>query len=129
MQAEVFITENRIAKLNAFFDAQIAACAQSHRELLADGRGDEAVFEKVKSNIYDIFRTVLSVGTKTCANDPDALKSFFFLRLERIPADWVAAHEKAAAHGDTQKMHLEQLKLDTVAQIKEKFLEIWEGKQ
>lgn len=121
--------QDMIAKLNEFFDTQIAACARRNRELVADGRADEAVFEKVKSNIYDIFRTVLSVAVKTCADDPEALKDFFLLRLARIPADWVAAYEKAAAHGDAKKMHLERLKLDTVAQIEAKFTEIQEGAQ
>lgn len=121
--------QDKITELNEFFDTQIAACARRNRELVADGRADEAVFEKVTSNIYDIFRTVLSVAAKTCADDPEALNTFFRLRLARIPADWSAAYEKAAAHGDTEKMHVERLKLDTVAQIEAKFTELWEGAQ
>ena len=43
--------EQKMEKLNRYFEEKIAGCGQRDRELSADGRGDEAVFEKVRGNI------------------------------------------------------------------------------
>ena len=56
--------EEKLERMNAWFDAQIAACAKQQETLLADDRADEADFEKIKANIYDIFRTVLKTAAK-----------------------------------------------------------------
>ena len=98
-----------------------------NQELNGDGRTDEAIFEKIKANIYDVFRTVLSVAVKTGKEDADAVKTFFVQRAEQIPAGWAVALEKAREHNDTVRMQTEQIKLDTVQEIREKFSKIWEG--
>lgn len=112
-----------------FLEEQIALCEHRCNQLLADGREDEATFEKIKGNIYDIFRTVLAVAVKTCADDAEAVGTFFSLRIEQIPLSWEQAYEKAKAHNDVSKMHLEQTKLDVAKQIKEEFKRIWEEAQ
>lgn len=119
--------EQKISELNCYFEGQIALCGQRGNELRADDRADEAVFEKVKANVYDIFRTVFSVAVQTCREDPDAMRRFFILRLEQIPAGWASACEEARRHDDAVKMGLEQIKLDTVRAIRENFAKIWEG--
>lgn len=115
------------SKFQDFFEEQIALCEQRSNRLLADGRGDEATFEKIKGNIYDIFRTVLTVAVKTCTDDTETVGEFFRLRIEQIPLSWEQSYEKAKTHNDVSKMHLEQTKLDVVQQIKEEFTRIWEG--
>ena len=121
--------EQKVKKLNSWFGEKIALCGKRNQELNEDGRTDEAVFEKVKANIYDVFRTVLSVAVKTGKGDPDTVKSFFVQRAEQIPAGWAAALEKAKAHHDAVRMQTEQIKLDTVQEIREKFAKIWEGEE
>ena len=61
--------EQKVSKLNDYFEVQIALCGQRNKELLADERMDEATFEMVKANVYDIFRAILSVAVKTCKGD------------------------------------------------------------
>ena len=56
--------EGKAAALDRWFEERIALCAQRRQALLADDRGDEATFEKVRANVYDIFRTVLSAAGK-----------------------------------------------------------------
>lgn len=116
-----------LSQITEYFDEQIAACGQRNRDLLADGRRDEATFEKIKSNIYDIFRTVYRVACQTCGDNLPAVKAFFALRLQQIPTPWRVSYENAKNHNDTAKMHLEQLKLDTVAQIQQDLAKIWEA--
>lgn len=118
--------EEKQLKLDRYFEEQIALCNHRGKELLADERTDEATFEKIKANIYDIFRTVFSVAVKNCPNDPDELRRFFAIRIENIPSSWAAAYEKAKEHENTVDMQIEQIKLDTVARIKENFDRIWE---
>lgn len=119
--------EQKISDLNCYFAQQIAICGQRGQALQADDRADEAIFEKVKANVYDIFRTVFSVAVQTCKEDPDAVQRFFALRLEQIPTSWAAALEEAKRHDDAVKMRLEQIKLDTVGAIRENFAKIWEA--
>ena len=119
--------DQKVSGLNVWFEEKIGLCGQRNRELNEDGRADEVVFEKVKSNIYDVFRTVLSVAMKTSSGDADAVRTFFVQRAEQIPAGWAAALEKAKEHNDIVRMQTEQIKLDTVQEIREAFARIWEG--
>ncbi len=119
--------EQKVSKLNHYFEEQIAMCGQRNKQLLADERTDEATFEKVRANIYDIFRTILSVAIKTCKGDHHAVRRLFVQKAEQIPSSWVAAYDKAKQHNDAVKMQIEQIKLDTTGEIKENFTKIWEG--
>lgn len=118
--------EEKISKLNCYFEEQIALCNLRGKELLADERTDEATFEKIKANIYDIFHTVFSVAVKNCREDPRQIRLFFVTRIENIPSDWETAYEKAKEHHNAVQMQIEQIKLDTVCKIKENFDRIWE---
>ena len=119
--------EQKIEKLNAFFADRIAACEEKGRELNADDRGDEAVFEKVRANIYDVMRTWLSVAVRIHPGNADAVKDFFIQRADQIPAAWAAAYDKAKEHEDAARMQTEQVKLDVVREVRARFDEIWEG--
>lgn len=119
--------EQKMEKMNRYFEERIAGCEQRDKELNADGRGDEAVFEKVRANIYDAMRTWLAVAARIGNGNADAAKDFFIQRVEQIPAAWTAAYDKAKEHDDTVRMQTEQVKLDVVREVRAKFDEIWEG--
>lgn len=119
--------EQKVFKLNSYFEEQIAMCGQRSKELLADEHTDEATFEKVKANVYDIFRTILSAAVKTGKGDPDAVRRFFVQKTEQIPSSWETAYNKAKENNDAVKMCLEQIKLNTIGEIKVNFAKIWEG--
>ena len=119
--------EQKISEMNKWFEEKIAACEQRGRELTADERKDEAVFEKVRANIYDVFRTWLNVAVKIGNGDEKAIRTFFADRSEQLPAGWTAAYDKAREHNDAARMQTEQVKLDTFHQIREKFDKVWEG--
>lgn len=102
--------------------AAVAACA-------ADDRADEAVFAKIQMNVYDIFLTVFSAGIRSAGDDDEKLCQFFLARLDQIPQSWQASLSAATEHGNTEKAHIEQLKLDTAGEIRQIFSEIWEDAQ
>ena len=100
--------------LQKFLNEQAEACKARAAALTTDNRQDEAVFEKIRSNVFEIFTAVLNAAQKQ-SNPAD----FFRRQLTAIPANWEAALEKAEAHGDEAKAHTERVKLDAVRAIRE----------
>lgn len=117
--------EQKLEQLNAWFGQQIAACAERQNALLADDRADEATFEKIRANVYDIFRTVLSAAAKANRGDAGAVGRFFLSRAEQIPESWAASYETAQTRGDAEAMQIERVKLDAAREIKAAFTEVW----
>lgn len=117
----------RIDNMVSWLEARIADCTEKRSQLISDERTDEANFEKVKGNIYDIFKTVLSVARNNCGEDFSAVKDFFLKRLEQIPVNWHVSYEKALAHDDVEKLRIESVKLEVVEDIKAEFTKISEG--
>ena len=99
--------------LHQFLNEQAAACKERAAALTADDRRDEAVFEKIRGNVFEIFSAVLN----TAKSQPEPMV-FFRRQLDAIPANWEAALEKAKAHGDEAKAHTELLKLEAVRAIR-----------
>ena len=109
----------------SYLEEQAAACHQRGELLIADNRTDEGNFEKIRANVYEIFKTILSVGERLCGTDEEAQRRFFLQKIEEIPASWADSYEKARENGDAEKMHIESVKLDTIREIKNICMEIW----
>ena len=112
-------------KFESYLDEQIAACKQRSKLLAEDDRVDEGNFEKVRANVYEIFKTILSVAERICGKDDSAKRGFFLQKAEQIPTSWTASYEKAEQNGDVEKMHIEGIKLDTIQEIKDMCMQIW----
>ena len=112
-------------KFESYLDDQIAACKQRSKLLAEDNRMDEGNFEKVRANVYEIFKTILSVAERVCGTDDSAKKAFFSQKAEQIPTSSTASYEKARENGDVEKIHIERIKLDTVREIKDMCMRIW----
>lgn len=113
-------------KFESYLDEQIAACKQRSKLLAEDDRMDEGNFEKVRANVYEIFKTILSVAEKVCGNDDLAKRHFFFTKTAQIPMSWTTSYEKAKQNRDVEKMRIESIKLDTIQEIKDMCMQIWE---
>ena len=113
-------------KFELYLDGQITDCRQRSKLLAADERVEEGNFEKVRANVYEIFKTILSAAEKVCGKDDGARKRFFLQKTDEIPANWTTSYEEAKKQGDVEKMHIESIKLDTVREIKEMCMQIWE---
>lgn len=119
--------KEKILKMNEFFDYKMSQCANKFKSMQSDDRADEANFEKIKCNVYEIFKTVLGVAVKSEGAEPDKVKEFFLSRLEKIPSNWQAAYELAQKHNDDIAMHREALKLETAEKIRNEFNAVWEA--
>ena len=113
-------------EFEAYLDEQIAACNQRSKLLVEDDRTDDGNFEKIRANVYEIFKTILSVAESVCGKDDLAKRRFFLQKAEQIPTSWTISYEKAKLHGDVEKMHVESIKLDTIREIKDMCMQIWE---
>ena len=107
---------NQTAALRAWLTDQIADCETRRTALWADERKDEANFARIRANVFEIFRTVLKVAE----GRPDG-EALFAAKLTEIPAAWLKAHDQAERHGDAAALCIERIKLDTAAEIREKF--------
>lgn len=112
-----------------YLNERIFVCGEEWTKLKNDHRDDEATFEKIKANIYEIFSKMLSVAIKKSGGNGRALRAFFGEKLEEIPSSWAASYEKAALHGDVKTMHIEKMKLDVVQEIKAARALIWEEEE
>lgn len=109
-----------------FFADRMENCKAIAQQLCSDDREDEAVFAKIQRNVYDIFNSVFSVAVKTAGQDDEKAVQFFLIRLQQIPQSWHAALANAEAHGESEKAHIERIKLEAVAEIQKEFERIWE---
>ena len=115
-------------QITTYFDERIAACEAAAAALNADNRADEAVFEKIRLNVFNIFRTVYNAGEQVSGGDGSKQLDFLRSRLEAIPGSWEKALETARSHGDSEKVHIEQLKLEAVGEMRRKVKEWSEEK-
>ena len=119
--------KQKIETFAAYFDAAIARCTEQEKILIADERKDEAIFEKIRANVYNIFHSILGVAVDTCGEDAEKIRDFFLYRIDQIPASWSAAYETAKQHNDAAKVQIEEIKLAVVQEIRAEFTKIWEG--
>ena len=88
--------------------------------LLADGCADEANFSKVRTNIYDVCRTV----SQALINRPGAGTGAIRAQLKRFRTEWSAALEKAKQHDNINGIAVEETKLAVLDDIIAHFQEV-----
>jgi len=96
-----------------YLTAQIEAGRKDIAELEKDSRQDDADFAKVRTNIYDICRTV----TNALINRPGAGKEAVRAQLERFKKEWTAALDKAREHEDTRNTVVGETKLEALEDV------------
>lgn len=115
----------KVEALQQYLDGQIDACKEEAQRLTEEVRTDESVFAVVRTNIFDIFRTILSVGEEMCGEDDAKLCEFIQSRLLQIPQNWKESLQRARAHNDVKMAHIERIKLEAVMDIQKEFHRIW----
>ena len=104
----------------AYLDSRIEEGRSEIEALTADGRIDDANFAKVRTNIYDVCRTV----SRTLADRPGAGMDAVAAQLERFRATWGAALEKAKQHDDVSGIAVEEIKLAALEDVIARFREV-----
>lgn len=92
-------------------------CEERRTSLAAEGRTDESTFERIRYNVYDLFRTTVA-ALHRAESDEAAAWRLFERRLEDIPAAWRKSCDQAELHGDEKKAHVERIKIDAAEDIR-----------
>ena len=96
-----------------YLTLQIEAGRKDIADLEKSGRQDDADFAKVRTNIYDICRTV----TNALMNRPGSGKEAVRAQLGRFEKEWTAALDKAREHGDTRNIVVGETKLEALEDV------------
>ena len=106
-----------------WLSSKIEECKAETASLLTDGRKDDANFSKVRTNIYDVCRTV----SQALISRPGAGTGAVRAQLERFRAEWGAALEKAKQHDNINGIAVEETKLAALEDIIAHFQEVTEA--
>lgn len=104
---------------------------EREEKMLADSdRKDEANLVKIRINIYGICKTVWQVVVQGQAKDDagteNSLSDVYLQRMASVSRNWRVSYEKAKEYNDVEKLVIEEIKLETLEEIKRKFREICE---
>lgn len=107
-------------KFIQYLEQQIAAGKAQIAGLEAEGRKDDANFAKVRTNIYDVCKTV----SQALLRRPDAGVGAIRAQFDRFQTAWGAALDKAKAHQDVAGIAVEETKLTALRDVIEHFREV-----
>ena len=110
-------------KFMQYLDSKIEEGRAKTEELRSDGRGDDANFMKVRTNIYEVCKTV----SQTLMKRPGAGTGAIRAQLERFRTEWGAALEKAKQHDNVSGIAVEETKLAALEDIIVRFQEAAEA--
>ncbi len=109
----------------SYLDRQTSAAQGNITRLIKDNRRDEANFEKIRVNIYQMLKTVFQAAARICSSEEEQLK-FFSDRLKMNNEAWSTALAKATEHNDAARILQEKTKLEVLGEVRETFEKIWE---
>lgn len=106
------------------------SCLMKMKELQKDDKTDEANFEKIKANIFDIFiilfqGEVKKFNTEAELKDQDKYTlfcSYYLNRFDTVPKAWRMRLDYADKNGLITEKVVEELKLETADIIKDIFM-------
>ena len=107
----------------AYLESKISEGKAEIGVLEAEGRKDDANFARIRTNIYDVCRTVSQV----LVNRPGAGISAVRAQLERFRTEWGAALEKAKQHDNINGIAVEETKLAALEDVIAHFREVDEA--
>ena len=103
-----------------WLSSKIEECKAETASLLADGRKDDASFARIRTNIYDVCRTV----SQALISRPGAGTGAIRTQLERFHTEWSAALERAKQHDNINGIAVEETKLAALDDILTHFREV-----
>ena len=96
-----------------YLENQIEAGKAEIDRLEKDGCQDDADFAKVRTNIYEVCKTVTNALISRPGAGVEAVRSQF----ERFQTTWDAALSNAEKHGDTRNIVIGETKLQVLADV------------
>lgn len=107
-----------------YIDKSVEQLQQEEKMLATTDRKDESNLVKIRINVYGICKSDYQVFAQSKANEE--LKSTYLKKLDSLAVGWQEARDKAQKFQAVDKVVIEEIKLQTLADIRLEFLEIWE---
>jgi len=87
---------------------------------------DDAKFAKIELNIIDVFEKMLYASEKQVSSSLDdyqvAFSKVYLNYFEKIPQNWREHLSECEAYGDIEGAHIEHIKLNQAAALKDAFV-------
>ncbi len=96
-----------------YLSKQIEAGRNDVLRLKEEGRRDDADFARVRTNIYEVCRTVTDALMRRPEAGAEAVKA----RFDRFRTEWSAALEKARLHEDARNTVVGETKLKALDDV------------
>lgn len=110
--------ETKLLDFQKYINEKISECQEQEAALIAEERKDEANMWKIKSNIYEIFQTLMKVSVQQNASGGwAAVCESFEEKADRVPSNWKSSYEKAKLHNDVEKILVEEEKLAAATDV------------
>lgn len=108
-----------------YLDQRTSSVQEDTLRLIADNRRDEANFEKIRTNIFQIVKTIFQASERMSQEESERVR-FLSSRLALFQETWEASLMKAKEHGEDLKIVKEQTRLEALAEIQDQFRRTWE---
>lgn len=102
-----------------YIDEKICDLKEEEMQLQNTDRKDEANLIKIKINICEICKTLYNVSKKESSEQK--AKEFYLQKIENLSFQWKSSMEKAKEFGEVEKTAIEEIKLETLNEIKSKY--------
>nr|WP_300863010.1 hypothetical protein [uncultured Acetatifactor sp.] len=109
-----------------YLDQRTSSIQEDTLRLIADDRRDEANFEKIRANIFQIVKTMLQASARLSQEESERV-SFLKSKLASFQETWEKYLMAAKEHGDDLKVVQEQTRLEALAEIQDVFQKTWEA--
>ena len=107
-----------------YIDERTSAVQADIVRLIEDDRRDEADFEKIRGNIFQIIKTIVKASERISENEDEQIQ-FVDSRLTLFTETWKESMTKATEHNDERRILQEQVKLEALNEIRSAFERIW----
>ena len=111
-------------KFIEYIDKSVERLQQEEKILAATDRKDESNLVKIRINVYGICKNVYQVFAQSKAGE--ALKNTYLEKIDGFAIGWQEAKDKAQEFHVVDKVVIEEIKLQTLADIRLEFLKFWE---
>lgn len=108
----------------SYLDQRTASVQEDIHRLMADDRRDEANFEKIRANIFQIVKSMLQASARISQEEGERI-GFLETKLALFQETWEGYLAKAKEHGDDLKVVQEQTRLEALAEIQDVFRKTW----
>lgn len=107
-----------ITNYSEYLEKRVSEFKIRGEELQKSGSKDEAVLEKIKFNVVEIFSKMFKLST---GNTKEEIRDKYYAFFDKISSPWRLNRKKALEFGKEKDAIIEEIKLDEVEELRKQF--------